>query len=181
MAKFAVIINGAAEVGKDTFVNLCREPASRLGFTVCNFSPVDKLKEDIFTADDPYNRSAEHRQRLVDAKLRIAEEDPEYFARGMSHQIRQATRDSVSFLHIREPEQISLTLGFLASRSEDVTTKTLLITRSGLFVPANTADTRVEEYASYDDVIANDAGPDELAVKAEEYIHELIREPASPI
>lgn len=174
MAKLAVIINGAAEVGKDTFVNLCREPASRLGLTVCNFSSVDKLKEDIFTADDPYNRSAEHRQRLVDAKLRIAEEDPVYFARGMSDQIRQAARDSVSFLHIREPEQISLTLGYFASTLEDVTTKTLLIVRSGLFVPANTADTRVEEYASYDDVIANNAGIEDLALEAQEYVNKIV-------
>lgn len=172
--KYSVIINGAAGVGKDTFVELCNEPAQRRGLTLNNFSSVDKLKEDLFSEDEPYNRSPEHRQMLVDAKERLMHDGPEYFARNMGSQVlRLSPPDSVSFLHIREPEQITLTLKYFAANYPGVNTSTLLVVRDGLIVPNNKADTRVADYTGYNWTVHNNASIEDLALEAEEFIDKL--------
>lgn len=170
-SKMVIIINGSGGVGKDAFITMIKN--LKLGNTdVINISTVDKVKQAAHLLGwdgikDEKGRSFLHKLKSLSVELYDGAWN--YIQTALD----KANTNSVIFIHIREPEEIAKTKQLILSNYEDYDVKTLLITSIRGVKVINGADDVVYNY-TYDDVISNDAGLDELTCKAETYIKKIL-------
>ena len=162
--KKVVVINGSGGVGKDTFVNFCREFTS-----VKNISSADKVKEaaHILTGWNG-EKDEKSRKLLADLKEMGVEYNDAPF-KYISKMIEEfkTSDNQLMFIHIRESSEIEKCKNAFGA-------DTLLITNKNVsLITTNNADKDVLEF-KYDYNIRNDGTLEELKQKAKEFVKSLI-------
>jgi len=163
MNKKIVIINGSGGVGKDTFVDCCREYAN-----VKNISSVDKVKQAAkILVNWNGEKDEKSRKLLVDLKaLSIEYNDfPTKYIKQEADMFLENDNQDIMFVHIREISEIEKVKKLLNAQ-------TLLITSNRVKkIVSNNSDANVENY-NYDYYISNDGTIEELKEKAKKFIME---------
>ena len=159
MKKEIFVINGSGGVGKDTFVEYCRE------FTnVKNISTIDKIKEVAKLLGWNGAKEEKDRKLLSDLKqLSIEYNDgPTKYILDEYEKFKNSD-EKIMFIHVREPEEIKKLV-------DRIHCKTLLITSSRVKkIISNKADANVLEY-NYDENVKNDGSLDELKENVKKFI-----------
>ena len=161
--KDIVVINGSGGVGKDTFVELCKEYTK-----VMNISSVDKVKEaaHILTGWNG-EKDEKSRKLLSDLKeMGIQYNDaPFQYITNMVEEFKES-EEEVMFIHIREAKEIEK-----CKKTFDA--MTLLITNKNVVaVTTNHSDKDVLDF-NYDYHIENDGTIEELKEKAKDFVNQL--------
>jgi guanylate kinase len=148
------IINGAGGSGKDTFIDiiarlLMMENSERL---VLNVSSVDKVKQAAHLLGWDGEKNAQGRAFLHKLKT-MSEQEYEGVKKYISEKVQLAPENSIVFIHIREPEEITKTINFL-SKIPNTEVSTLLVRSNRSVTVKNGADDVVENY-QYDRIIDN--------------------------
>ncbi|MCI9247128.1 MAG: hypothetical protein HFJ30_08525 [Clostridia bacterium] len=161
--KDIVVINGSGGVGKDTFVELCKEYTK-----VMNISSVDKVKEaaHILTGWNG-EKDEKSRKLLSDLKeMGIQYNDaPFQYITNMVEEFKKS-EEEVMFIHIREAKEIEK-----CKKTFDA--MTLLITNKNVVaVTTNHSDKDVLDF-NYDYHIENDGTIEELKEKAKDFVNQL--------
>ena len=165
--KRVIIINGAGESGKGTFVKFCRDHLFP-GIFVRNISSIDQVKEaaTVFKWDGA--KDDRGRKFLSDLK----DLSTEYNDGPLRYMIEQVegvdpVQETLIFLDIRESNEIQKAKKFFSAI-------TLLIRRADPSTFTNHADRNVENY-DYDYVIENQSGTTfkELKQKAKEFLQRI--------
>lgn len=167
MNKQIIIINGSGGVGKDTFVDFCSN------YTIVrNISAVNMIKEAAKIIGWNGGKTEKDRKFLSDLKIMTDEyNDHSYeYIRQSILLFREADRHSrILFIHMREPKDIERVV-------KDFGALTLLITNKNVVgISSNMADANVEKY-TYDYIINNDYGLEELEMYAIDFVHNLLGE-----
>ena len=168
-----IIINGHAESGKSTFVQMCKEYN---GADVYEFSMVDAAKAMARVIDwEETDKTPRDRKFLSDLKDlidRYNDGSYEYVKYQLENHVYQHKSDEqvVVFIHAREPQDI---LRFV----NDFNAKTLIIRRK--FVEDikldNHADSNWWNY-SYDYAVNNNDGLDFLKKNSEDFMKYILSE-----
>ena len=167
MAK-AVIVNGAARSGKDTFCQLCQDVSYFHDLLTIQISSVDRIKAAAEKLGWTGAKDAKSRKFLSDLKdlaTDYSDAPMKYLESVYNHYA--AEDDMIIFMHIREPEEIER-----ARKRFDALT--LLIKRPG-FEPlqSNHADRDVEKY-DYDYIVVNNGTLDDLGEQADDFVEKVI-------
>lgn len=162
--KKVFVINGEAQAGKDTFVELVTDILGKE--KVWNYSSVDKVKEIARACGWDGVKTPEARKFLSDLKD-LTESFNQMPYRSMADKIQAFWADEsveLLFLHVREPEQIK-------QLQDEFGVSTILIKRNGHITNAsNHADARVYEY-TYDYVLKNPGtNLEEYRILAEDWV-----------
>lgn len=163
MEKKVIVINGSGGVGKDTFVEFCRE------FTgVKNISSVDKVKEAAkVLVNWDGNKDEKSRKLLVDLKQLSIDYNnyPMTYIKDQIEEFKNDENQNLMFIHIREISEIEKV-------KNEFDVKTLLITSNRVEkITSNTSDANVDKY-KYDYYISNDGTLDEFKIKAKQFVME---------
>lgn len=166
--KTVVIINGAGESGKGTFVKFCRDILLPYRIFVNNISSIDQVKEVAAGLGWDGKKDDEGRKFLSDLK----DLSTEYNDGPLLYMIEQVEgigleHKSLIFLDIREPLEIR-------KAKEVFNAITVLLRRADPLTFTNHADRNVENY-DYNYVIENPPGTTfkELKQKAREFLQEI--------
>lgn len=155
----AIIVNGTAEVGKDTFVDLCIDAFEARGFEASKKSSVDQVKKAATLLGWDELKDDKGRRFLSDLKdlSTVNYDGPlNYMLQCMEWQ-----GVGVIFFMIREPEEITKFVETVPG------TRTMKVVRDSVEIKYNNhADQRVNEY-EYDYVITNNGTLDDLKQLAE--------------
>ena len=169
--KTVVIINGSNGVGKDTFINLCKESKIPNKGVIWNISTVDKVKTAAKILGwngekDEASRAALHEIKMISNKYFDSS-----FLYVKKHTDNQLFENDIMFVHCREPEEITRFKKELTS--ESVKVLTLLIKREDSSVANNYADQSVNNY-EYDIVIENNKDIEALRYSAYKFLENYI-------
>lgn len=163
MKKKIVIINGCGGVGKDTFVEFCRD------FTdVRNISSVDKVKEAAKILVG-WNGEKDDKSRKFLSDLKQMSVDyndyPAIYIKEQAEDFEKNEEENIMFIHIREISEIEKVKNMVGA-------KTLLITNNRVEkINTNKSDANVENF-KYDYYIENNGTLEELKEKAEKFVME---------
>ena len=173
MNKQVFIINGSGGVGKDTFVEMVKSQAKRIG--VGNYSSVSKVKEVAKIIGWNGSKSEKNRKFLSDLKLLTTEyndmplNDMRKFVNNFMNLI-SFDKARIIFLHIREPEEIAKA----ANEFEEYNAKTILVKRDSVkHITSNMADENVYNY-NYDIVVDNSGTIENLKEKAKCFLSDFL-------
>ena len=162
-----IIINGSAESGKDTFVEIFTKLSNN---KVRNLSTIDKVKEFMTELGWDGSKDEKSRQAMSDLKRIITDFNDGIF-NDMIYRIKTLSKwhgyDTI-FVHCREPEEIQK---FVDHYGSDIC-KILLVTGRKSKKYNNDADKNVDNY-NYDYIIKNDGSLDELNNKVKFFINWL--------
>lgn len=163
MNKKIIVINGGAGVGKDTFVDFCRELKK-----VVNVSAVDKVKEAAnILIDWDEVKNEKYRKLLADLKqLSIDYNDaPTKYMKKKAQEFLDSDNE-LMFLHIRETDEID-------KIKKELSVKTLLISNPRVkMITSNKSDALVNNY-KYDYHIMNTGTLEDLKNSAKSFIESL--------
>jgi len=171
-----VVINGHPGVGKDSFVDFCKECAP--GQIVESISSVDRVKEAAEILGwgglkDDYGRS--FLSELKDLSTQYYDGPLVYIMSAYNLQHSVATQHSkrlVFFVMIREPEEIKVLKSTVTRRCGEITT--VLIKREHVAeLYSNHADKNVAEF-DYDMTVYNSGSIEDLKVTASRFMTELL-------
>lgn len=158
------IINGAAGVGKDTFVEITRSVLSKTnGLDTYNISSVDNVKIAAKILGWDGKKDEKGRKFLSDLKD-LSSSNYEGPYRYLFHETMSINKGFI-FLHTREPEEIKY---FVENYPAKV--KTILITRDLVETFSNHADQNVANY-NYDITINNSGTIDDLTQAIKEFVN----------
>ncbi len=161
--KNIIVINGSGGVGKDTFVEFCKDYAK-----VKNISSVDKVKEAAHILTGWNGEKDEKSRKLLSylKEMGIEYNDaPFKYITNMVEEFKNSD-DELMFIHIREAKEIE-------KCKKAFNANTLLITNKNVqAVTTNHSDKDVLDY-NYDYHIKNDGSLEELKQKAKEFVNEL--------
>ena len=169
-----IIINGTGGVGKDTFVELCKEYALKLPYMVniYNYSTITSIKQIAYGIGWAGTKTEKDRKFLSDLKDLLTQyNDYSYqYIKDIILDIKEhkTKTDSIVFIHCREPNEIQRFV-------DDYNAETVLIRRPQIKPANNHADMEVENF-NYDYIIDNSGSIKELKVKAEKFINNIIKE-----
>jgi len=163
MNKPVILINGTGGCGKDTFIDFCKDLAA------CrNISTVDRVKEAGRMLGWEGAKTDRDRKFLSDLK-KLAVQYSDHAFRYIVREIDSFLHDNlydILFFHSREPEEIK--------RFKNIGCSTLLITNSNVeIIKSNYSDGNVLNF-DYDYVIDNSGSPEELRLKAHEFVRLLM-------
>jgi dephospho-CoA kinase len=163
MNKQIIIINGSGGVGKDTFVEYCKEYSS-----VLNISSVDKVKEAARILGWTGSKSDEDRKFLSDIKILATQYDdsPYKYIKESIKTFKKYKYLDLMFIHLREPveiERVKQDFGCLTM---------LIVNRNVPNINSNMADANVDKY-NYDFLIDNSYRLYDLRQKAKSFVMEL--------
>ena len=162
--KKVYIINGAAGVGKDTFVEIAKYFFFLHGaLTTFNISSVDKVKEAAILLGWDEIKDEKGRKFLSDLKD-ISTENYEGPYHYMLNKIN-SKNEGIFFLHIRENQEIKK----FVERNPD--TKTIAVIRDNVTTYNNHADKNAYDY-DYDIIINNLSSIQDLTILVENFVKE---------
>lgn len=167
------IINGYNGVGKDTFVNFVDDVLYENNLRVGNYSSVSKVKEIARIVGWNGEKTERDRKFLSDLKA-LTTEYNNMSLNDMKEYIEHffdsfTLYDSVIFLHIREPEEITKAV-------EAFNAKTILIKRdSAEHITSNVSDENVFNY-NYDYVIDNNSDLENLKECAKNFALNFLKD-----
>ena len=192
-----VVINGCGGVGKDTFVNCCKNYCSIITpdnkthiFRIVNYSTVDKVKEIAKQLGWDGKKSEKDRKFLSDLKELTSEYNDFSYnetVRMIKDEYQETTDDQyinnrsvidkIIFIHCREPKDIQKIVDFCKTyfgNDDSVKAYTLLIRSNRVEkITSNMADANVENY-TYDYIIDNDSDIVYLKERAKNFLESLI-------
>ena len=152
-----IVINGVAQSGKDTFIDMFRD--SHKNFKVFNTSSIEPYKAVLYELGWNGDKTDKARKFLSDLKkLSIEFNDyPTSYLRNRHGIISNVyTKETVvSFYHIREPEEIKKFV------QQCPNTITMLVYRNSVETPNNDSDRNVDDF-EYDTILHNDEGLENL-------------------
>lgn len=173
-----IIINGAPESGKSTFVKICKEQ-HLLGF-IYEYSTVDFVKQIATECGWDGVKNAKNRKFLSDLKDLLTEWHDIPFRKSIE-KVQENYQHSaeiysisphhvITFIHCREPEEIQKFKEYYG----DDWCRTLLIRRPTVEDndQSNHADAQVFNY-KYDYEIMNDGTLNDLEQKAQDFVEEV--------
>lgn len=165
MKKRIVVINGSGGVGKDTFVNMCKNYVK-----IINKSTIDKPKEAAKILDWDGEKNEVNREFLSDLKLLWTKynDGPFKYATNEIQKFKDDMISDVLFLHVREPFEI-----FKLKKAFDCVT-VLIINDNVEKIDSNMADANVHKYP-YDYIIDNSTSLSDLEWKAKEFIRTIFK------
>ena len=150
--KVAIVINGAAGSGKDTFALKVLDQLAILGgWSGKNLSSIEPVRSWLRDNGVPVDNKGPAERDLM-AEIKAALEKYDYHATKMVAQMAEdwllhSPRSALCFVHIREPGSI---LEFVKRVRPWVQVRTLLIERPGVEpVTSNTADAQVRDMVYY--------------------------------
>lgn len=163
--KSIVIINGSGGVGKDTFVDICKQ------YVECeHISSVDKVKEVAAQLGWNGEKDEASRKFLSDLKMLFTDYNDasyRYVMDKITEFLWNNGNEKILFVDIREPREIDK----IKNRVENV--RTVLITNPRVKdITSNDGDAGVYDY-TYDYVIANDGTISDLEEKAKRFLDEI--------
>lgn len=169
--KTVIIINGSNGVGKDTFIDLCKESKIPNKGVIWNISTVDKVKTAAKILGwngekDEASRAALHEIKMIANKY--FDSSFSYIKKNVDNQLFD---NDIMFVHCREPEEISRFKKELSS--DNVKVLTLLIKREDTTAANNYADQSVNNY-DYDIVIENNKDIEALKYSAYKFLENYI-------
>ncbi len=162
------IINGAAGVGKDTFVEIAKYKIFiKTGLPVYNISSVDNVKiaAKILGWDGEKNEWGRE-------FLSILKDISSKYYKGPYRYIKEqidSKQEGIIFLHIRESNEIE----YICKNYKENELKTILIKRDNIQKFNNHADKNVDNY-NYDIVILNKGSIEDLVSIVEEFVEKEI-------
>ena len=144
MLKEIIVINGPAESGKDTFIELVNKYAK-----VINFSTIDKIKEIAKQRGWDGKKTEKDRKFLSDLKKLTTEyNDMAFKNTELAIKDFYQSDNEILFIHIREPEEINRVV-------KQFKALTLFLKRDSIeIIKSNSSDANVGNY-QYDYVINN--------------------------
>jgi len=153
-----IVINGSAESGKDTFIELFQGR-----YHAGNFSTIDPIKSAMLVLGWNGIKDDHNRRMMVELKQLWIK----YNSNACVDYVEKVCDDNwckydIMFVHCREPEEITKIVNRIAN------TTTLLIKSNRGKPLDNGADNIVDGY-NYDYIITNDGSLDELKNKAIEF------------
>ena len=159
-----IIINGSAESGKDTFVELFRQINLARKTCIYNISTIDKVKEIFKIMGWNGEKDEKSRKALSDLKKLFVDYNDGPFENTVEridnqHDfVKKKLRgyDIFFFVHCREPEEIQKFVDYYGNVAT-----TLLITRRDVNEYENSSDKNVSNF-NYDYVIKNDGSLKDL-------------------
>lgn len=164
-----IIINGCAEVGKDTFVKFCQQANN----DVLNISTIDYIKQVAKDCGWNGEKTEKNRKFLSDLKDLLTDWDDvpfKYIVNFISN-----ISEKIIFIHCREPKEIVKLYNYFKQSNSETMVTTLLIKNCNVSkIKSNHADANVENL-SYDFTIYNDYGKSELKTEAENFLKSIER------
>ena len=165
-----ILINGHAQTGKDTVINIIKAYSAKKGIFVFACSTIDTFKH---IAYDSFNwdgiKDEKGRQLLSDLKLSYTAYNKNFiltFIENAKPQVDWQV-DTITIICVRDIPELEQAKNFY--RDELIT---LLITRPNLEKFNNVADANVTNF-NYDYTIHNDGSLEELKLKVEEFLNEI--------
>lgn len=180
MNNIVVIINGKGGSGKDLFILKFKKLVENINLHVYNISSIDAIKSIVESFGCFNDKSEKGRKFLSDIK-KVSIEYCNFPTNNIIEKIKRHIRyfrcytsvPFISFVHIREPEEIKKLVRRL-KRFKNLETYTLLIRRHvGMF--GNTSDDNVENY-NYDYAINNDKDIENLKKEAKLFYDFILEE-----
>jgi hypothetical protein len=167
--KTAIVINGPARSGKDSFVTFCRELLGE--DVVTSISAIDPIKQAMI-ADGSWDGIDEHkteaiRKAMFDRKMEFVRDDPQAINKLLVKKIQESTFD-LTFIHCREPEQIEL-LRELCN-DNNLGNYAIHVSRTNVGIPENYADESTLKYHDYNFYIKNDGDLEDLRKTATAFL-----------
>lgn len=166
------IINGAGGSGKDTFIELisqtCMDDYDNK--IVLNVSSVDKIKQAAHLLGWDGVKDAKGRAFLHQLKS-MSEGEYEGVKKYVYEKVETAPKDSIVFIHIREPREITKTINYLNDISNTQVSTILVRSNRGVKL-VNGADD-VVDYYDYDHIIDNSGTIPMLAEAAKEFLKNI--------
>lgn len=164
----AVIVNGAARSGKDTFCQLCQDASYFHDALTIQISSVDRIKavaEKLGWTGEKDEKSRKFLSDLKDLATEYSDAPMKYLESVYNHYATEG--NMIIFMHIREPEEIER-----ARKKFDALT--LLIKRPGVEpIQSNHADRDVDQY-DYDYLVVNNGTLDDLGKQADDFVEKVI-------
>jgi len=167
---FIIIINGVAESGKDTFIEIFKRTYYT---TVYNFSTINKIKEiakELGWKGTKTDKDRKFLSNLKDLWTNYNNGPFNYILDVVKNTIGDYYLDecnSFVFIHCREPKEILKLKNYFIKMSKSRSkyngciVKTLLLKRNKKNIPNNHADMYVENY-NYDYIVKNNGTLEEL-------------------
>lgn len=162
MSKRVVVINGYAESGKDSFVELANQFVN-----LKNYSSVDEIKSFLYHIGWNGEKDNKTRNFICELKKMLTAYN-DYPFKCLKKEYEAFKKDStyvLLFFHIREPKEIERAV-------REFNAVTLLIKREKRNTYTNSGDAKVDNY-EYDYVIENNGSIEELRRKVENFLHEI--------
>lgn len=166
MRKINIIINGSGASGKDTAVDIIK---TNTLWEVINISSIDMIREAAKLLGWDGRKEERDREFLHKMKLLAGwycNHSTQYMLDQYS-KIKYISNDTITFFHIREPDEIRTFKRTLELDGAEVLT--LLIKRDTLQTFGNDADKYVDKY-EYDYVIENNGTLKEFEAKLFEFL-----------
>lgn len=155
-----IVINGVAQSGKDTFIELFEKYASVGVANISSVDPVKELMEKCGWSPDDKSDAARATMAKIKQSLIDLNDGPFWYVQSQIEAIRWNRPDvGVVFVHVREPEEIEKLKWAFKEKC-----LTLLVERD-VRVPDNTSDKGVMGF-DYDLVIQNNGAINELELSA---------------
>lgn len=161
--KEIIVINGSGGVGKDTFVEYCKEYCK-----VKNISSVDKVKEAAAILTGWNGIKDDKARKLLSDLKRIGVEYNDAPFRYVLKSIEEFEKEEeeLMFIHIREIDEIQKV-------KSATNAKTLLVTNKNIkLITSNESDKNVKNY-TYDYYIKNDGTLEDLNCIAQTFVNGL--------
>lgn len=159
-----IVINGAATVGKSTFVSLCH----KIDPAVIETSTVDFVKEIALQAG--WNGIKDEAGRRFLSELKDAMEHYHDIPNAKVDEFIKAHPDNIIFVNAREPHNIQ----YYKDKYNAITV--LVVNQNAKEIQGNHADENVCDYEYYDLIIRNNGTIVELKDKAEIFL-EYVKDP----
>lgn len=161
MEKRIIVINGSGGVGKDTFVEFCKEYS-----VIKNISSVDKVKDAAKILVGWNGEKDDKSRKLLSDLKKMSIDYNNYPLIYIGEQVRlfkKNKKQNIMFIHIREIDEINKV-------KELFMAKTLLITNNRVKkIKTNISDANVE-MLKYDYYIENNGTLEELKQKAKKFV-----------
>ena len=167
--KKIIIINGAAQTGKDTVVNFSREILKNTNIGVFNFSSIDLVKNIASLMGWMGIKNEKSRFFLCELKKLWQNFNNKIFENLQMKIDSCPEYDSLIFIHMREPDEIELSKTYF----ENV--NTLLIKRNNIQKFQNSADLNVNNY-NYDFLLDNNQSLEILRVSVKTFLGYLLKD-----
>ena len=169
--KLMVCINGSGGVGKDSFIDFCRNIGYSKNIYVANLSTIDMIRQ-AGRLLGCVNKTEIDRKFLSDLKILSKEYNnhPRDYIEVQIKNFCKSTGNTIIFVHSREPKEIDeFKLYFIKNKLVDCFTTMLVKNDKVKHINSNHADKNVEKY-DYDIDINNNGTLNDLRLDAQVFV-----------
>jgi len=173
--KLMVCINGSGGVGKDSFIDFCRNIGYSKNSYVANLSTIDLIRQ-AGRLLGCVNKSEKDRKFLSDLKnlSKKYNNHPRNYIKDQIKNFCKSTGDTIIFVHSREPEEIEeFKEYFIKNKLVDYFITMIIKNDKVKHINSNASDKNVENY-EYDLIINNNGSLNDLRLDAQLFVKMVI-------